>query len=406
MRLKLLCSVLAWFVTTTLNAQATDKYVMAYAKSIEYEKKQNYQEAIRTINELKDSALYENHLRLGWLYYKLGQKKKSMKCYEKAISIMPKAIEPRLGYGYPAYQLEDFEDLIAQDLKILEIDPNHKATLLNLGLIHFYAKEYKKAAPYFTKITEQYPFDYDANLTLAWCYLYLEKKAEAEKYFSTVLLYSPQDASAKEGMDLVKQSTSQNEKLIEAFSKSYEMSSQSNNQGALNALKEVYDKNSYILNLRMGWLAYQLKQHNESSNYYKIAAELNPKAIESKLGWALPVEAMGNKNDLILIYESILQNDPHNTMVSYKLGNVYYQKKDFAKALPYFEKVVTLYPFDYDGLVMRGWTLYYLGKTVESRQFFNKALCTLPNDKSALYGLSLKGIDVENKAPKLTPLGK
>ena len=140
MRLKLLCSVLAWFVTTTLNAQATDKYVMAYAKSIEYEKKQNYQEAIRAINELKDSALYENHLRLGWLYYKLGQKKKSMKCYEKAISIVPKAIEPRLGYGYPAYQLEDFEDLIAQDLKILEIDPNHKGTLLNLGLIHFYAK--------------------------------------------------------------------------------------------------------------------------------------------------------------------------------------------------------------------------------------------------------------------------
>ena len=71
---------------------------------------------------LKYSTTYEVNMRLGWLNYKAGFKKKSMNYYSKAISIMPNAIEPRYGFGFPAYLLEDFKDLIDQDKKILECE--------------------------------------------------------------------------------------------------------------------------------------------------------------------------------------------------------------------------------------------------------------------------------------------
>lgn len=370
---------------------------MAYSRSIELEKAQNYLGAIKAISDLNDSVSYENNLRLGWLYFKAGLKKKSMRFYELAINLQPKAIEPRIGYGFPAYQLEDYDDLIMQDKKILEIDPNNKATNANLGLIYYYGKDYKNALPYFQKVVELYPFDYDNNLTLGWCYLALDKKAEAEKHFNTVLLYSPQDVSAKDGLNQIGQNSATNQKTVQAFSKSYEFASQSNNAESISALKEVYDKTSYALNLRLGWLCYLAGMHKEAVEYYKIAAELKPKAIEAKLGLALPTEAMGNKNELVGIYETILVTDPHNTPVLFKLGKLYYQKKEYVSAYKYIEKLVTLYPFDYDGLLMFAWTNYQMGKTAESRTLFNKVLCIAPGDKSAVNGLNSRGIEEEKK---------
>ena len=106
----------------------TDKTLLAFTKSLEQEKKLEYAAAIETIYALKDSTSYEVNARLGWLCYKGGFKKASVGYYEKAIAIMPKTIEPRYGYSFPAYLLEDYINIIIQDKKILEIDPNNKTT--------------------------------------------------------------------------------------------------------------------------------------------------------------------------------------------------------------------------------------------------------------------------------------
>lgn len=390
------------FLSSGLNAQ-NDKTVLAFSKSLEFEKKSDFANAIKSLKDLQDSTSYEINLRLGWLNYKAGYKKKSLAHYENAIKSMPNAIEPRIGYGFPAYALEDFNDLIEQDKKILDIDPNNKATNSNLGSIYYYAKDYKKALPYFQKVANLYPFDYNTNLMLAWTYLRLEKNTEAEQFFNNVLLYSPTDASAKEGLESITRKNYLDEQLLNAFVKSYELSDKSKYTDALAAIKSVYDKSSYIINLRLGWLNYLAGAYVESANYYKIASELKPLAIEPKFGCAIPIEAMGNKNDLKLYYDAILSLDPQNTVAHYKLGYLYYQQKDYQNAYTHFEKVVGLFPFDYDGLLMLGWTNYQLGKTPESKALFNKVLCVVPNDKSALQALSLKSVEEENKA-KSNPL--
>ena len=381
--------IIAVLSSSIINSQ-TDKIVNAFSKSIEYEKKADYISAIESIKSLNDTLSYESNIRLGYLNYQAGFTKKSLDYYKKAIEIRPSAIEPRYGFSFPAYLLKDFKELIAQDQKILEIDPNNKTINGNLGSIYFYNKEYNKALPYFLKVANLYPFEYENNLNLGWTYFYLGKNAEAENYFNTVLLYSPKDKSAIDGLTSLKKNTTLNERTLNAFYKSYELSEKSDYKGATVPLKEVYDKTSYAINLRMGWLCYLAGLQVESLTYYKIASELMPNSIESKFGGALPASILGNKTEMKNYYESILKLDPYNTYVHYKLGVLDYEKKDYQAAVTHFEKVTSLYPCDVDGTLMLAWTTLQLGKTIESKAFFNKVLCFSPNNASALLGLQSK----------------
>ena len=54
-----------------------------------------------------------------------------------------------------------------------------------------------------------------------------------------------------------------------------------------------------------------------------------------------------------------------------------------------FEKVVNLYPFDYDSIHMLAWTKFKLGQLGEAKQLFAKALRIRPGDESATEGYNL-----------------
>ncbi len=175
--------------------------------------------------------------------------------------------------------------------------------------------------------------------------------------------------------------------LSEAFAKSYGHEARLNYPEAINALKAVYDRSSYETNLRMGWLCYKAAMHKESLGYYKIAASLMPYAVEAKLGCTYPAAALGNTAELISQYDQVLSIDPQNTTANYWRGMIHYDKKEYALAFKHFEKLVNLYPFGHDGLLMFAWTNLRMGKTREALVLFHKVLLADPSDKSALEGL-------------------
>jgi tetratricopeptide (TPR) repeat protein len=182
---------------------------------------------------------------------------------------------------------------------------------------------------------------------------------------------------------------SQSAATADAFSKSYQDETKSDFKGAIDALKPVYDKSSYELNLRMGWLYYKAGSYKESQNYYQLAINLKPNAIEAKFGYAYPAYALGNMNEVVEQYNKILAIDPQNTTANYRMGMIAYDKKDYQTAYRYFDKVVNLYPFSYDALIMYAWSSYRIGKKDEATTLFNRVLCLSPGDTSALEGLKM-----------------
>ena len=181
----------------------------------------------------------------------------------------------------------------------------------------------------------------------------------------------------------------QSDKLDAAFLKSYQCEAKADYSNAVKSLKDVYDEKSYEINLRLGWVNYEAGLFTESLAYYEKAIALMPYSIEAKSGYVYPASALGNWDKVITQYKNILTTDPQNTSVNYKLGNIYYGKKDYTNAYKHFEKVVNLYPFGYDALIMFAWTNYQMGKTKEAKVLFNKVLMVSPSDKSALEGLGM-----------------
>lgn len=165
------------------------------------------------------------------------------------------------------------------------------------------------------------------------------------------------------------------------------------NKGMYNdAIKElifIYDENSYEINLRLGWLHYLNGLFTESTTYYQNAIQLMPFSIEARLGYVLPSSAIGNWNKVIQQYEEILNIDPNNQVAGYRYASILYGRSELAQAERLMGKLVNLYPFNYDYLVLYGWINLKLGKAENAKVLFQKVLLLNPADSSALKGLAL-----------------
>src|SRR5665647_2646766 len=177
--------------------------------------------------------------------------------------------------------------------------------------------------------------------------------------------------------------------LQRIFSKSYEAENAKNYAIAISELKSDYDPANYVINIRLGWLNYLAKQYTESIRYYEKSIALKPYAIEARFGCVKPLSALEDWEKVKKQYIEILTIDPQNTVASYWLGVIYYNRKDFNNATKLFERVVNLYPLDYDSVIMLAWSKLNSSKPAEAKVLFHQALIIRPNDSSALSGLKL-----------------
>lgn len=177
--------------------------------------------------------------------------------------------------------------------------------------------------------------------------------------------------------------------ITAAFKESYVLEQKGEYAKAAEKLNKVYLADSYELNLRLGWLHYLSGKLNESESYYEKAISLKPYSIESRLGMAYPLSAQAKWDELITLYSKALEIDPQNTLINYRMGLIYYNRGNYESADKYLDKVINLYPFDYDTMILLAWNKLALQKFKEAKVLFNKVLMHTPDDASALEGLKL-----------------
>lgn len=192
------------FVLTQAAAQDFSTLEKAFDSSYYYENNGEYGKAVAVLKKVYQDDAYEQNLRLGWLTYLAGDYTASMGYYQKAISLKPYAIEPRLGYVLPVSGMGNWNQVVEQYNKILTVDPMNTTANYRLGVIYYYRAQYDTALKYFEKVANLYPFDYDNTLMYGWTHYMLGNLREAKVLFQKTLLINPGDASAREGLGLIR----------------------------------------------------------------------------------------------------------------------------------------------------------------------------------------------------------
>ncbi len=157
---------------------------------------------------------------------------------------------------------------------------------------------------------------------------------------------------------------------------------------AIATITKVYEADSYETNLRLGWLNYMNKNYTQSQTFYQKAIALKPYAVEAKLGLVKPLSTLESWDKVLQTYEDILKVDAQNYTANYWAGVIQYNRKKYEQASKLFEKVINLYPFDFDGNHMLAWTYLNMGKNNDAKTLFHKALLNQPTNASCFEGLS------------------
>jgi tetratricopeptide (TPR) repeat protein len=141
--------------------------------------------------------------------------------------------------------------------------------------------------------------------------------------------------------------------------------------------------------MRLGWLCYLDKNYASAINYYKKSIDLMPASAEALWAILSPQIASEKWADVEKTYLAIIKLEPKSATAHYKLGVIYYYRKNYTAAKKYFDIALNLYPLDYNNLLMSAWTDYFLGKTNEAKVLFNRVLLLYQGDASATEGLGL-----------------
>ncbi len=186
------------------SAQDFETLRKAFSQSYTLEASGDYEDAIEKLKAVYTDDSYEVNLRLGWLNYLLGNFTESSSYYQRAVALSPYAIEARFGYVYPLSALGNWSIVKQQYEKILQIDPRNTLANYRMGMIFYGSEDFATALDFFKAVVNLYPFDYDGIIMYAWTNFKLGKLREASVLFKKALLIRPDDASAKEGLELVK----------------------------------------------------------------------------------------------------------------------------------------------------------------------------------------------------------
>ena len=173
-----------------------------------------------------------------------------------------------------------------------------------------------------------------------------------------------------------------------AFAMSIGFEARGNYTEALNQMLSIPSEKDYECNLRLGWLYYNLQNYTKSQAHYKSAVGLKPYSVEARLGYIKPLTALESWDIVLNQYQEILKVDEGNYTALYWTGVIQYNRKKYDEASRMLQKLINLYPFDYDANHMLAWSYLWMGNKPEAKLLFQQCLFIRPQDASAADGLA------------------
>ena len=169
------------------------------------------------------------------------------------------------------------------------------------------------------------------------------------------------------------------------LTESYRLEEQRNFKDAIAVLSKSEKKHpeSYILNLRLGYLFLNAGITANALEHYTKAAEIEPKSIEALSGILSVNAAKARWDDVISTAEKINGLSPHHYTAGWNLIRAKIMLGKYEEGLEEVKKLLKLYPSDQTLLVQKAVCLESSKKTAEAKSAYQNVLAVYPADLTA-----------------------
>ncbi len=198
------CFVVIFVLITSLPALAAvdlspEEIQKAYWDSYNYEKMQNYEDAIKALMPVYEAYPngYTVNLRLGWLYYLQGHYANALHHYERAMKVLPASIEAKLGYTLPLLKQQKYREVEQMCYQILKVDFYNYYGNLRLVYVLRLLGDLQSAENVALKMLSLYPTDVAFLTEYGLIKQAQGELQEAKRIFTDVLTLDPQNITAK-----------------------------------------------------------------------------------------------------------------------------------------------------------------------------------------------------------------
>lgn len=181
------------------------------------------------------------------------------------------------------------------------------------------------------------------------------------------------------------------EAVPELYRRSYALEAAGSPAAALAAMDamEPAQAADYVFNLRRGWLLYLGGRYAEAVAAYGKAIDLEPRAVEPRLGQMLPLMAARRWREVERQGAEVLTIMPGEFTALSRLAFAAYSQGRFTEAEGLYRRALAAFPASVEMRAGLGWTLLKLARPREARVELTRALQVAPDHASASQGLAL-----------------
>ena len=327
-----------------------------------------------------------------------------IKQLEERINLNPKAANPEDVYKVANYYFNN--QLLDEALKyyqlLLELNPNHKMGLFELGGIYSNLGNLEEAIKCWQKIISIDPHFTRAHFNLALAYGKLKKYAEALSELQITLSLVRQSGDPiglekrilQEIQRIQNLQTNINPGLIEDIDtqKQYALIllKKGDFNNALNAFKDVIkikpDDIESLLNI--GIILYRNKEFSEAIEYLNKIIEIDENNADAYFYLGSCYEELKNLDKAIYYFKIAVNKNPNNYFWYYKLAKILYNLGNYEESIKYFRLALDLNPLDSYTHNNLGVALLDAGNINEAIKHFLRAVYLDPNDSYSYYNLA------------------
>ena len=197
--MKKLIVIMFFVFVSSLLAITPEEIQEAYHKSFNYEKIEDYENAVRALSSVIEEypSGYTVNLRLGWLYYLLGKYANSIEYYQKAVQSVSTSVEAKNGLMLPLIAQNKYSEAASIAYQVVSVDYYNYYANLRLGYSLRMQKKYDQAAQIANKMLAVYPTDVTFMTELALVKYNQGDKETAGSLMWDVLTLDPENETAK-----------------------------------------------------------------------------------------------------------------------------------------------------------------------------------------------------------------